>query len=353
MRHCFHSRPRPDCDVCRRYDSDAAYRAFSDRAAARLRLVAPPAGECVHLGKPAAPPAGRPAGRRWSLCGHPAAPLGPVVCPCDGCGPGCGGYRVADRELPPALRRNLLFHLYPIRGKWHWHADRLRKVAPLFNGRKLVAVATSDHCDPWEAVADALPGFEVLAVRNDPSLREVATFEPLFGSMTPAPDEVTLYAQGKGVTHDFDPVFMRWTEILYETLCDHWPAVEDVLRRYPLAGSFLKVGRGWADFESLSEWHYSGSWFWFRNRELLSKPDWRRIDRFWSGIEPYPSLHFGAEEAGVVFFRGKVPTLQFYPTRQPQPFPTGQRFLSEVVEPQYAAWRKANEARRTNWEGLP
>lgn len=36
-----------------------------------------------------------PHGQKWKPCAHPAAPLGPSVCGCQGCGAGCPGY-VAD-----------------------------------------------------------------------------------------------------------------------------------------------------------------------------------------------------------------------------------------------------------------
>jgi hypothetical protein len=340
MTTCRHVPRNPDaCDFCRRMD-----------AKIRAKPTQAPAAECVYRGTPAPPPPGKDVRKRWVLCDSPAdpKPLGSVVCGCEGCGPACSSYRTADRDLPPVLRRNLLFHLYPLRGRWHRHAERLRRYAPLFNGRRLVAVAESSHADPVEAVRDALPGYDVLAVPNDPALREVATFDVLFGSLTPAPDEVTLYAQGKGVTYGFDPVMTRWAELLWETHAEYWPVVEDLLRRFPVAGSFLKVGHGWPAYESSSDWHYSGSWFWFRNWELLGRPDSRRIDRVWSGIEPYPSLHYRPHEAGVIFFRGKVPTLQFYPEPS-RPHPTGKRFLAEVVEPEFARWQQENRERRTQW----
>lgn len=37
--------------------------------------------------------AGLQHGKRWLHCEHPLPPLGPVVCPCKGCGPSCPGFR--------------------------------------------------------------------------------------------------------------------------------------------------------------------------------------------------------------------------------------------------------------------
>lgn len=64
---------------------------------------------CYHLGDALPPKPGDPL-RRWSLCDHPARPLGPEVCPCRGCGPACPGYRPDTPEgdaaaAGPLLRR--------------------------------------------------------------------------------------------------------------------------------------------------------------------------------------------------------------------------------------------------------
>jgi hypothetical protein len=123
--------------------------------------------------------------------------------------------------------------------------------------------------------------------------------------------------------------------VLYETLLDHWPVVEDGLARHPVTGSFQKCGETWPTQYTGSQWHYSGSWFWVRNRELFAK-DWRRIDRFWSGIEPYPSVHFG-DEAGCVFLKDGARSMDLY----------DQAYWSRVVEPALAQFRDANVSRRT------
>jgi hypothetical protein len=146
--------------------------------------------------------------------------------------------------------------------------------------------------DPPESVEAAFAGaagVEFVRVPNDPNLREVASFLPLFEPLAAAykPGDVALWAHAKGTTRHPGHVAGRWAEVMAESLLDYWPAVADVLAEKPLAGSFLKYGPGWRPTDSRSDWHYSGSWFWFRCADLFGKPDWRRIDQFWSGIEPF------------------------------------------------------------------
>lgn len=242
--------------------------------------------------------------------------------------------------------RHLLFHVYPLRGSdsiWRGHARDITQRLHLFNGRKILAIAYDRNTADVTAVRFAFQRFdEYIEVPNVPHLREVATFEPLFSRVADltGPEHVTLYAHGKGVTFQRHghPTIPAWNASLYETMIDYWPVAQSVLQKFPVAGSYKKIGRGWPDHESKSTWHYSGSWFWFRNRDLFRK-DWRRIDKFWSGVEPYPSLHFPVDRAGCVFFEALVPQLQFYGDGGPA-------FLRDTVAPALAKWREQHASER-------
>lgn len=258
--------------------------------------------------------------------------------------------------------RHLLYHVLPVRGngRWQRNLEQLRERITLFTGRKIVAVMTDAGkgyvhtpgtvrpdgarlpllLDPPEAVESALAGCgcEFVRVGNDPNLREVASFDPLFGRLaeTYRPGDVCLYAHAKGTTRRPGHPAKRWADVLYDAMLDYWPVVEGVLQSHPLAGCFLKRGRGWPAAMSRSEWHYSGSWCWFRCADLFAR-DWRRIDQMWSGIEPYWSQHFDAADAGVVFFQGRVPAVNLYSTR----------YWDTVVHGTWVKWTQQHSTRRT------
>ncbi len=256
------------------------------------------------------------------------------------CCNGCLDKQTAPPAYPVPTTRHLLYHVYPVSGNgmWQWNVDELVKRIALFNGRRVVAVAIdppkgreSDYrgkdapdnyrdipgCDSFGAVMERFgphaKDIEFVRVQNDPKLREVATFLPLFDRLSSrvSPGECFLYAQAKGVSRPLGHIAKRWTEALLETLLDYWPVVSNSLTQHPVTGSFKKKGRGWPRTQSDSNWHYSGSWFWCRNRELFTKLDWRKIDQFWSGIEPYPSQHFG-RESGCVFHESSVAAMNLY-----------------------------------------
>lgn len=315
---------------------------------------------------------------RIGTCRHLGPPVGERDCP------SCGNRRVKLKtyrcavhnaivlrdcetcpdfaRFEPITTRHLLYHVYPVRGNgvWQRRIAQLRDRLSLFNGRRIVAIVADPPagrgpdpsgctvptgCDPPAAVIEALAGCgcEFVIADNDPSLREAATFDSLFGRLADCtgPGEAALYAQAKGVTRPVNSPPQWWGDLLIAGHCDYWPAAERVLRSFPVAGMFKKHGRGWK--ESASDWHYSGSWFWFRTAALWPK-NWRRIDRFWSGIEPYPSLHFPAAEAGVIFGEGNITDYSLYDLHT----------WNDRIWPAWAQWQADHAGQRhTLNSGIP
>ena len=229
--------------------------------------------------------------------------------------------------------RNLIYHIYPVinHQRWEWNVRQLCKRLHLFNGKIIVAITTDPPegrkadpiggpnppdsgriirgCDTAEKVKEGFAKhwqgkpIQFMEFENDPHLREVKTIMPMLSEvLTADPCSITLYAQAKGVTRAPGHIAHRWTEVLYEVMLDYLPLVIEQLNSYPLTGCFKKLVRGWPAYSS-SDYHYSGSWFWVRSAALFER-DWRTIDTFWSGVEPYPSLHFRSEEAGCLFHEG-------------------------------------------------
>lgn len=246
----------------------------------------------------------------------------------------------ARKTFHEITTRHLLYHIYPVRsnGVWRRNVELLKVHLPLFNGTRTVAVVTDARTDTPDAVRAAFgsEAVELLSFPNDPALREVATFLPLFerAAAFTDPTHATFYAQAKGVTRPHEGQIRRWVEALYDLNLARWEAVANVLRNHPVAGAFLKVGQGWPSHESKSQWHYSGSFYWIRNAELFSKESWTNIEKFWSGIEPYPSLHFSLGEAGCIFHRARVRDMNLYDAN----------YWGRTVEPELEKWRRAGTA---------
>ena len=235
--------------------------------------------------------------------------------------------------------RHLLFHIWPRKthaGTWQRNLDQLKLRWPLFTGKRIIAVATSGDSHPFEAVQEYMYGYdcEWIQIQNNPELREVATFDELFGRIEHLPG-YTFYGQAKGVTKPVNPgvSIHAWTTTMYEILLDYWPLVEEALKTYCTAGIFKKAVDG-AFSGSRSTWHYSGSFCWFKNAELWRR-NWRAIEQVWFGIESYPSMIFSREEAACLFYES---------TKQ---FDLYRLHNWQRVETELKQWRKDHQQYRT------
>jgi len=243
---------------------------------------------------------------------------------CRGCDdrfePGIENYRPAGKPpvLPVTLdapRRHLMFHIWPARtgsAAWRWNCEKLLAKQDLFNGRRIVAIASSGDAEPPAAVQEYLRDFtdEFLVIPNSRRLREVATWVPMLQLLQDlrTPQDVTFTCQAKGVHHNFatgerKDTILRWAAAMWET-CLEWRAVRPVLEAKATAGSFRRymrdpdsARRGWGP------WMYSGTFFWMRNRDVFAR-DWRRVLPAFCGTEAWPGHTFLPDEGGVIFGDG-------------------------------------------------
>ncbi len=242
--------------------------------------------------------------------------------------------KIASREWPsPIDTRHLLFHIAPVafnNGEaWRWNVEQVRQRQHLFNGRKVAAVLTPGkgfsldsgmvvQSERWnlesvDAVREALgDGWDVIEMPNDPKLREVATWVPLWSRLEEfaLPGHAAFYCHSKGVTRTA-PQIREWTRMLYESNLDFLDRVDALLAAYPIVGPFKKVGRGWAMKDTASAWHFSGTFMHVRLQDFFRR-DWKRVDPFWSGTEAWPGIAYDVTEAGCLFHEGKVETMNLY-----------------------------------------
>jgi hypothetical protein len=272
----------------------------------------------------------------------------------------CSSYQPEEQQK--FTTRHLLYHLYPLEGPngaWKWNVEQLCRRMELFNGKRVVAVALDPPGGRWstpkgkgapvgrtetnypsaslervkEEFGQYADSIDWVVVENDPELCELTSFDLLYGRLRNHrdPSEAIFYGHSRGTTRPSNNT-QRWTEVLYETYLDYWALVEEKLAQFPVVGSFKKTGRGWPEFQSDSQWHYSGSFLWIRPKELFEK-EWRKIDRFWSGIEPWPSLHFKTEEAGVVFHERTNPQMNLY----------DHSYWKSTVDPELKRWKQEHK----------
>lgn len=214
--------------------------------------------------------------------------------------------------------RNLMYRVYPAAGsgsdKWRWNVRQIQERWSLFNGKRIIAIVVDDDASRKLERPGAVKhlfsqrGYrcEFITVQDLHRLGEVTTFLPMLETLyhRDGMEHVTFYGHTKGVGRSMYPgsPVQLWTEWLYELNLDYWPVVANRLRRCPVVGAIKSVGH-YSEGSAVSDWNYPGSFFWFRNKDVFAR-DWRAIEPFYWGVESYPSLHFGIEEAGVIAVQG-------------------------------------------------
>jgi len=226
-------------------------------------------------------------------------------------------HQVKLAKIPPPTVRNLIYHVYPSRENEDWRSN-VRQICrrwALFNGRRIVAIATSPQTHRAPAVEREFGSCraEFVQLKNDPHLREVASFRRLLAAVANThAGEVTFYAHSKGNTtaetgdkgmsvEDRCRGSVRWRNTMYHYLLDRWPAVAEALTESAAVGTTKMVGAFVYPSGLMfgpGFWMFAGTFFWFRHDVVFSIPTWGNIkqDRYgaeaWLGaLLPWQTTH--------------------------------------------------------------
>jgi hypothetical protein len=233
---------------------------------------------------------------------------------------GEGASSPGSRDNVPITRLNLVYHVTPIMhpdNVWQWNVDELLKRIHVFNGRRIITVATPTGADARamdcpERVIEAFAGHDVefRFEANDPLLREAPHFLPALREIASTnPAEAVFYAHTKGVSHRSQVAVRAWTLAMYHHNLDRIDEVRQLLPRWPCLGiakrhgnfEYLCLGlyrKEWAHRQRpWHGWHFSGTFWWVRHDKLFSRPDWDQIDMHAYAVEAYLANFFTSEEA--------------------------------------------------------
>ena len=244
-----------------------------------------------------------------------------LVKPCTGCKNRAAAFNhlFPAKDLPPVekieldepVQRNFNMHLWPVKGNgaWRWNCDQIMKRADLFNGRRVVAIVTGPNTDHPDEVIEYLKNFtdEFIVLPNNTKIGEVATWIPRLERMESFdPNTVTFCCHGKCARHNFGieaagHTIYDWTRTMYEECLDNWPKVRKQLQTKAMTGCFKRYGQ--FATKGNHRWHYSGTFYWFRNRDVF-KRNWRHVDRQYYGTESWPGHMFKPEETGCLLLDG-------------------------------------------------
>lgn len=231
----------------------------------------------------------------------------------------CQHLHNTPRPASTITKRNLLYHVTPFASNdiWLRNIRQLVKRIDLFNGRRVIAVATGEGLASPDEVRAAfgMNDVEVVPHPNSRELRENATFLKLLEQVASTDqNEATFYAHAKGVAKDIhcsgDPLGSRyWRNAMYHELLDGWDRIAELLEEYPVVGSHRRHHPQhptiYPDGQSSSDWHFGGTFFWFRHRDVFATNRWREV---WQptgwGAEAWVGRMFPFDQSACVAYDG-------------------------------------------------
>ena len=210
-------------------------------------------------------------------------------------------------------RRNLLFYLLPLRHSlkvWQWHVEQLRAYLPLFNGRRIITVATPGENNKLaiESIEDVREAFgeeaalvEFVERPNDPDLWETPAFAEMLGMIESTdPREATFYFHGKGVRRARQDPIRLWCQEIYRHNLGRIDDAMDALRYWKACGiARSPTVPGGGDLGSCG-WHFAGTGFWFRHDALFASAGWRSITPHSHAVEAFLGTQFAPSEVACL-----------------------------------------------------
>lgn len=210
--------------------------------------------------------------------------------------------------------RNLMMYIYPIAEfqVWRWNILQIRQRLHLFNGKRVVAVMVDGRTNSVDDVQAAFCGERIdawVVGHNDPNRWEMQGLPRMMEFVHSCdPNEITFYCHAKGVQgpeHISGPTFLqqprvKWATAMYGACLDDLAFVEKQLETHTFAGAFKRrMIHGEPPYRS--SWHFSGTFYWFRNARLFALPNWHHFDHQWYGAETYPGQLVGWGQAAGLF----------------------------------------------------
>jgi len=206
--------------------------------------------------------------------------------------------------------KHLIYHIYPVSGNgwWEWNVAQLLERIELFDGVRSVAIMTPRKrglaLDSVEQVQKLFEGHRIdnwIIKQNNPNKREQISHAELLETLPHGEQEITFSGHAKGIRNESLETYagsvQHWTRIMYRVCLDDLPSVESALEDFLFAGSFRRYNT-----MACKGWHYSGSFYWFRNDPKLFESG--LVSGRWWATESWPGDVCEHHEAACLFGEG-------------------------------------------------
>jgi hypothetical protein len=219
-------------------------------------------------------------------------------------------------DIGKGMKKNLIYFIWwnTDNGMLEYNLNLIEKYLHIFDGQILIINVDYNeydlnHLGIFYNYQNILNNHNIhyLDGKNDPINGEKDYFKYAL-SLLPKDDSITFYAHAKGVSRVVNDPLKWWVKLLYEGNLETLPDLETNL----FSGCFGKLR---PSRQCPLGWHYSGSFFWFKTKEVLQRYETteipKEIDNRWF-TENFPSLIAKQEECEFRLWSGNERKMNFY-----------------------------------------
>jgi hypothetical protein len=211
----------------------------------------------------------------------------------------------------------LMYHVAPLKSNdvLRTCIEQLVPSLPQFETKVVSIVRGEEFDDPGEVISLLSDrDIQYILFENDRTLGEAVTFLSMLEAIYDAYSRsegvsATFYGHTKGVSRADNPAVHLWRDAMFQACLRDFSIVAEFLSSSSCAGAFKKRGNAFKGEGIVkNNFHYAGSFFWFRNDHLFGKPNWRNVEQNRFGVEAYLGQFFSDWEASC-FWGGEPGSL--------------------------------------------
>lgn len=205
------------------------------------------------------------------------------------------------------MKKNLIYFCYfknsTVSKYTEYNLKLLKNYIDIFDGQKIVKISVDNLDIDNSHLVSLFDGFDVELVRNHPENRESEYF---IESIKQISDEnsITFYAHNKGGTSDnyHDDTIKHWLHSMYFFNLDskYLSEVQSNLETKKDFSGILRKEINCSPWVT-SDWHYSGTFFWFNTQRIFDNPNINKFEKGRYGVEAFPGKMVSLEQSNCTF----------------------------------------------------
>lgn len=204
------------------------------------------------------------------------------------------------------MKKNLIYHFYApdedVYGYVNYNIKLLNKYLNVFDGQKLIKIAVDNIYKDYSQLISFFPNCEVQIVKNNQQSQESEHFIDFIKEIKER-NSITFYGHNKSCDSAWDAIYssvQKWIlSLYYFNLNEQFlPEIEKNLLEDKVFSGIMRIETPCPPSVK-SDWHYSGTFFWFNTDKLMSLTNWDELEKVRFAVEEYPGKMVTLEKSHV------------------------------------------------------